>query len=234
MVLRGKRQWRAAASLSLVMGLAAACTGSERQLFPPQRTRPPAVDAGTDAGSTDASTVTPDTGLPPDDEDSGVVVIGLDLDPDVDFEWPETKPGSAGACEPGTYTGAFECDTQSATGTGRLVGTIQVTLERSTSSAKRLVIASGRMSGYAGGSNELFSSSLGGELSCGDATLDAETIKSSVYPFPGFGEDLTSSEIMATLDGRFDAEALAIEGDAVVSSDSGFHCAGPFTLRASR
>lgn len=209
--------------------ISVACTGSENQLFMPAQLidRPPPAE---DSATPEPDAATRDAGGPASLEDASVLRLNPDLDPDATFVWLETQPGHAGACEPGVYTGSFECRISAL---NRLVGSIELTLGAGADSDK-LDVSRGKLIGFAGGISELFAAPLEGELACTSAELTASITKTEAKPFAAFGDDFGATHVQGTLSGRFDAEALSIQGDVTVTAESGWQCVGTFTARAVR
>jgi hypothetical protein len=60
--------------------------------------------------------------------DGGTTTVAID--PDIAFDWPEAVE-QAGPCEPGTYSGTFECDMPVQGATIEFTGPVEFTLEPS-------------------------------------------------------------------------------------------------------
>ena len=208
------------------------CTGSENQVFTPfqkSNVHPPVAGHDADAGPA------ADSGKPwvLDDDGGTPLRMNTGLDPDAQFIWTETQPGHPGACEPGTYAGSFDCTFDAAGGFTHLIGSIEITLAGQAMSTK-LSISDSRVLGFSGASPS-FTSSLDGELDCATARFTATTHRRTPLALPAsFGSEVTLTTVDGTLAGHFDAEALALAGDIVLSTSEGWKCTGKFHAQLSR
>ncbi|HEX2679024.1 MAG TPA: hypothetical protein VHM19_20380 [Polyangiales bacterium] len=212
----------------------AACTGSESQVFTPWKA-PVHIGGGAGQGA-DAAPPAADGGGP-DQEDAGTVKppahVNPGLDPDAQFIWTETSPGHAGKCEPGTYTGNFECMFDLRGGFSHLIGSVQVTLGTETT-AHQLPVDAGHITGFTA-TSQAFAADLDGQLDCSTARFEASTANSMTYEFPqGFEGKTDPMSIDGTLGGDFDAEALSITGDVLLTTSDGWKCTGKFHAQLSR
>jgi hypothetical protein len=209
---------------------AAACTGSENQLFLQLPTQPPSGPPEKDAEPPPPAA----DGGGLDDDDAGVLQINPWLDPDATFVWVETQPGHPGACEAGTYSGSFECTFDEQGGFARMLGSVELTLEPDADTSE-LIITEARMRGFIDGTLAAFSSSLEGALDCGTARVMATTASSKTFTLPSdWGGHLESMTIDGSLDGAFDAEALSLTGQAELHTSEGWQCAGTFRAQIAR
>lgn len=190
---------------------------------------PPPVDAGTDAKpAADGGPMQPPI------RDGGPLLVNPGLDPDADFIWVQTQPGAPGACEPGTYAGSFSCTFDTAGGFSRMIGSIELTLAPG-NEAGRLDVSKGRMLGFSGEQTASFSATMQGELDCNGAEFTASTKNSISFTLPSDWDGPTAPmSIDGTLDGNFDAEALTLEGDVLLTTSGGWKCTGKFRAQLSR
>jgi hypothetical protein len=215
--------------LALGSVTSAACTGSENQVFTRLKgpVQLPVAGQGADAGpAADGG------GEPLDGDDSGVVVVPLYRDPDAQFVWTETPLGHADACEPGAYTGSFSCTFDEPGDHTMLLGSIDATLGSATAS-KTLEVDSGRIRGFVNGTAPAFSSALEGQVSCSDASFEAGS-KSSVLLVLSNDGQLDAMTVDVKLTGDFDAEALVLEGDVLLTTSEGWKCTGSFRAQLAR
>jgi hypothetical protein len=66
--------------------------------------------AGNGGSSAPPPAATPPSAAAPPPTPTTVAKPNANLDPNLTFDWPETPPGGGGSnCQPGTYTGTFDC-----------------------------------------------------------------------------------------------------------------------------
>jgi hypothetical protein len=202
--------------------LLAACGGTEHPVFIPFE---PAVTNPASAGM-DAAPAPFDAGpLPDADADSDAnAVPDPDLDRDVRFDWKQTLPGQ-GTCRAGNYVGSFTCEMQPEPGIGvappPLFGQVAFTLGP-LSEQQALSITDGSIKDPIG---IVFTADLLGQLRCADDEFEAHT--ENGMSLIGFGT------FEATLAGRFDDDALVIDGEFVLVSDTDPPCTGEFHVSAA-
>jgi hypothetical protein len=220
-VLAGRTAGR---SFAVPLLLLAACSGTEHVVFIPfERSvdTPPqvAVDAGSPPVDKDPVMVQPDAQVA--NEDGGQ---DLDLDRGITFEWEQSLPGQ-GTCREGSYAGSFTCqvsvDPEDSLPPPPLAGQVAFTLG-SLSEQQVLSITQGSVKDPIG---IVFGADLVGSLHCAEHefTAYAENGVSLI----GFGT------FEATLVGRFDDEALVIDGDFALVNDTGQPCVGRFHVSAA-
>lgn len=221
----GVRSNQAALAFAL-LGLWA-CTGTEHIVFSPIDELPPVVAPGmAGAGpspSTDAGSI-PD---PPDAASDGdpANVPDPELDPGITFDWAETLPGQ-GTCKSGSYAGSFTCSMPppepGAIGPPPpLAGQVVFTLGDLSEEQELAVVEGSIKDAVAFGL--VFSSAMRGSLACRDERFTAQSVDGMI----AFGT------FEATLDGAFDDQALAIDGDFVMVDQAGQRCEGTFHVSAS-
>lgn len=149
------------------------------------------------------------------------------LDPNIDFKWPESLPGK-GTCQPGTYTGQFECDYTSPNefmpGELPLSGPVMLKLEKS-ANGEFLEIADGTLGGVAAGILG-FHTNLSGRLNCAELTFQAEAVDGEF----GVGDPpLPFGMVTGSLTGTLDTQTLTLSGEWTLMEDvQGGSCTGPW------
>jgi hypothetical protein len=248
-LVRGKR-WRAAACAALA---ACACSCSSADTGSRGDPAPAASHAGTGSGgraATGGSGGTPpldvgnvdapagsDAPAPVGGADPGTFMPSAMLDPNVQFDWPEAEEG--GKCEPGTYTGSFECtyvvdptqvDPLFAPPSDLVVsGPIAFTFQKS-ENGEFLELANAHLDGTAMDFIG-FSTELTGRLDCATRTLTADVISGQF----GFGQPVIFQfgEVSGTLSGMLDGKTGVLSGEWSLSpGTAGMSmgtCKGPWT-----
>jgi hypothetical protein len=231
---------------SVLLGLASACSGTERAIFEPLPPRDP-VTVSLPNGR-------PRTPNPSSDEDAGIVLIpairyldddagsGPDpgLDPTAVFTWTQSLPGQ-GTCKAGHYVGKFTCTVaDSGYDPAPLIsGSIQFTLSGSPEEPI-LHITAGQVSG------SFFGSGIGGMLVCSKQAFTGMTLLGRALLGVGAtgtagasgaaGQGANGSlfgGFNAMLDGHFDSQALVIAGSFTMTNDAMQMCNGDFRVSAA-
>jgi len=155
------------------------------------------------------------------------------LDPNAQFDWPETSPGQA-TCQPGTYVGMFACslfvDPTMPPPAGTppdFSGPITLVFTKS-ADGEFLELANAKLDGSANDTLG-FMADLTGRLDCGTLEFTAMA-ENGVY---GLGSPilLPAGDVMGTLSGKLDLQKGELTGTwSLFSGNAGkdFTCDGPW------
>ena len=159
------------------------------------------------------------------------------LDRGITFEWPETRPGQGGECQPGHYVGVFECEYNrpgdpDAGDPGvsdvYVTGPVEFDLERSPN-GEFLEIANGHLDGAAylifG-----FAANLAGRLDCTTNMIQAQAVDGMWSV--GDPNALPLGTFEGVLAGTYDPMTVTLAGDwhMTVADPLNGTCDGPWNV----
>jgi len=154
----------------------------------------------------------------------GSAVSSEALDPTITFPWPQTEPSTDPRCEPGVYTGMWQC---LAFDTAPFEGQVSFRFERS-EDGEFLELVDAKLDGNWADTYQ-FTSGLMGRLSCATLAFTADAVDGVWVPI-GLSEGLLADgTFTGTLTGTLDPTAMKISGEWNLVADVFVDCKGPWS-----